>query len=136
MRNKWIYRAPAIGWGFVVLYLCLAPVSTLAPAWEMPIHISDKAVHFIMYFAWVFLFYFASSRAYRLQLSRGKIITWWIIASVLGVIIELLQGWMGLGRSADAADALANTAGALAGLGVSRLAHNRLEQFLGFVRKR
>jgi VanZ family protein len=59
MRNPWIYRAPAIGWGFLIFYACLAPVSNLDPGWEL--NISDKLVHFILYFSWTILLYFASS---------------------------------------------------------------------------
>jgi len=38
----------------------------------------------------------------------------------------LLQDWMGLGRSADLLDALANSAGAVTGMVASRVLHRVL----------
>ena len=45
--SPWIYRAPSIGWGFFILYACLAPADNLDPGWN--IEISDKLVHFVLY---------------------------------------------------------------------------------------
>ena len=124
MRNPWIYRAPAIGWGFLIFYACLAPVSDLDPGWE--IEISDKLVHFILYFSWTIFLYFASSRGYRRPIKKRKALVYWLTAVVLGGLIELLQSWMDLGRSADLLDAIANTAGAVAGMVASRVFHRIL----------
>jgi VanZ family protein len=119
MRNPWIYRAPAIGWGFLIFYACLAPVSDLDPGWE--IEISDKLVHFVLYFSWTIFLYFASSRGYKRPIKKRRALVYWLIAVLIGGFIELLQSWMGLGRSADLLDALANTAGAVAGMVLSRV---------------
>ena len=124
MRNPWIYRAPAIGWGFLIFYACLAPVSSLDPGWE--INISDKLVHFILYFSWTILLYFASSRGYKRPIKKRKAVLYWLIAIAVGGLIELLQDWMGLGRSADLLDALANSAGAVSGMVASRVLHRVL----------
>ncbi len=124
MQNPWIYRAPAIGWGFLIFYACLAPVSDLDPGWE--IEISDKLVHFILYFSWTNFLYFASSRGYRRPIKKRKALIYWLIAVLIGGLIELLQSWMGLGRSADLLDAIANSAGAVAGMVVSRVIHRIL----------
>ena len=125
MLNPWIYRAPAIGWGFLILYICLAPVEDLDPGFS--IEISDKLVHFILYFSWVVLLYFGSSRAYKRRLSRRKMLTYWITAAIIGGVVEMLQGAMELGRNADFMDGLANTAGAMIGIIASRLFHKILE---------
>jgi VanZ family protein len=125
MKSPWIYRAPAIVWGFVILYLSLAPVHDLDPGWEL--QISDKLVHFLMYFSWIVLLYFGTSRAYRRMISRKKMAAYWLSAVFVGIIIEFLQGWMALGRSADLFDALANTGGAIAGLILSRTFHHIVE---------
>ena len=124
MRNPWIYRAPAIGWGFLIFYACLAPVSNLDPGWE--IEISDKLVHFILYFSWTIFLYFASTRGYNRTIKKRKALLYWFIAVLIGGVIELLQGWMGLGRSADLFDAVSNTAGALSGMVLSRVLHRIL----------
>jgi VanZ family protein len=123
--SPWIYRAPAIGWGFFILYACLAPADNLDPGWN--IEISDKLVHFVLYFSWVVLLYFGSSRGYGRKLSRQKIGVYWSAAVTIGVTIEYLQGWMGLGRSSDLYDAIANSAGAIVGVIFSRILHRILE---------
>ncbi len=123
--SPWIYRAPAIGWGFFILYACLAPADNLDPGWN--IEISDKLVHFVLYFSWVVLLYFGSSRGYGRKLSRQKIGVYWSAAVTIGATIEYLQGWMGLGRSADLYDAIANSAGAIVGVIFSRILHRILE---------
>ena len=125
MLNPWIYRAPAIGWGFLILYICLAPVENLNPGFTL--EISDKLVHFILYFSWVVLLYFASSRAYNHRLTRKKMLAYWITAAIIGGVVEYLQGAMALGRNAYVMDGLANTAGAMAGIITSRLFHKFLE---------
>jgi hypothetical protein len=56
MSNPWIYRAPAIGWGFFILYACLAPVEALSAGIDF--EISDKVVHFTFYLVWVVLLYY------------------------------------------------------------------------------
>ena len=124
MQNPWIYRAPAIAWGFLISYLSLVPVHTLDPGWSL--EVSDKLVHGILYFTWVSLLYFGTSRAYRRGVSRRKMIFYWGSAVIFGAGIELMQGWMAMGRSADVFDALANTGGAVLAILASRLLHKIL----------
>jgi VanZ family protein len=124
MQNPWIYRAPAIVWGFVILYLSLAPVHDLDPGWSLKV--SDKLIHGILYLTWVTLLYFGTSRAYKKSVSRRKMLFYWASAVVFGAGIELMQGWMALGRSADVLDALANTGGAVLAILSSRLLHKFL----------
>ena len=124
MRNPWIYRAPALAWGFLIIYLSLAPVQDLDPGWEL--NVSDKLVHGVLYFNWVVLLYFGTSRAYQKPVSRSKMVLYWVAAVLFGVGIELAQGWMSYGRSADALDALANTVGAIIAIIGSRFLHKFL----------
>ena len=124
MRNPWIYRAPAFVWGFLIVYLSLAPVEDLDPGWEL--NVSDKWVHTALYFIWVALLYFGTSRAYQKPVSRRKMVFYWVAAVLFGAGIELAQGWMSCGRSADALDALANTGGAIIALIGSRFFHKFL----------
>jgi glycopeptide antibiotics resistance protein len=53
-------------------------------------------------------------------------IFYWAGAVLFGAGIELMQGWMHLGRSADLYDALANTGGAVLAILASRLLHKIL----------
>jgi VanZ family protein len=124
MRNPWIYRAPALAWGFLIIYLSLAPVQDLNPGWEL--HVSDKLVHGVLYFTWVVLLYFGTSRAYQKPVSRRKMVFYWVAAVLFGAGIELAQGWMSYGRSADALDALANTGGEIIAIIGSRFLHKFL----------
>jgi VanZ family protein len=124
MRNPWIYRAPALAWGFLIIYLSLAPVQDLDPGWEL--HVSDKLVHGVLYFTCVVLLYFGTSRAYQKPVSRRKMVFYWVAAVLFGAGIELVQGWMSYGRSADALDALANTGGSIIAIVGSRFLHKFL----------
>lgn len=124
MRNPWIYRAPAIGWGFFILYICLAPAEALRT--DVDFEISDKLAHFTLYLLWIVLLYFGSSRGYNKTLSYRKLLVYWSSAMIIGVFVEFLQMWMAVGRSAEVLDALANSAGAVAGVIISRVAHRIL----------
>ena len=124
MRNPWIYRAPALAWGFLIIYLSLAPVQDLDPGWEL--NVSDKLVHGVLYFTWVVLLYFGTSRSYKKPVSRRKMAFYWAFAIACGVGLEFLQGAMNYGRSADALDALANTGGAIIAIIGSRFLHKFL----------
>lgn len=124
MRNPWIYRAPALAWGFLIIYLSLAPVQHLDPGWEL--NVSDKLAHGVLYFAWVVLLYFGTSRAYQKPVRRRKMVFYWTAAVVAGAGLELFQGWMSYGRSADVLDALANTGGAIIAIVGSQFLHKFL----------
>ncbi len=83
---------------------CLVPVPQLPQAPE----VNDKTAHFIAYL--VLSVWFAGIY----QRSR-----YWIIAVALiamGILIELAQQAMGLGRHADLRDVFANSSGVFAGL--------------------
>ena len=124
MCNPWIYRAPALAWGFLIIYLSLAPVQHLDPGWEL--NVSDKLAHGVLYFAWVVLLYFGTSRAYQKPVRRRKMAFYWTAAVVAGACLELLQGRMSYGRSADVLDALANIGGAIIAIVGSRFLHRFL----------
>lgn len=96
----------SVGWlaiGLAIL-VCLLPTDRL----PQPPNLSDKSEHFIAYLLLSTWFAGIYPRA-----------RYWIIAiglGVMGVLIEIAQGSMGLGRQADARDVLANCTGVLAGL--------------------
>lgn len=96
----------SLGWIAVALavVVCLAPIDKL----PQPPSLSDKTEHFLAYL--LLSVWFAG--IYQ----RGH---YWIIAVgliVMGILIELAQDAMGLGRRADAYDVIANCSGVLAGL--------------------
>lgn len=98
-----------LGWlavGFAIV-VCLLPIDKL----PQPPTLNDKTEHFLAYFllsTW-FAGIYPRSR-------------YWVIAlglAGLGVLIELAQGAMHMGRQADVMDVLANCTGMLVGLLVS-----------------
>ncbi|MFR1235200.1 MAG: VanZ family protein [Barnesiella sp.] len=116
-----------------ILYLSLAP----APIPDADkLHLfkgADKVVHFCMYGGLILVFCFDLYRQdpfnkYRTQ----QTIIACISAILLGGGIELLQGYMGMGRSADWYDFAANSAGAIAGLLCS---HYLIRRWLRKVKK-
>jgi VanZ family protein len=100
-------------WRFWVLGgLGLAAVITvlsLMPAHHLPeAGLSDKVEHILAYVA--LAFWFGGITARR---SYGWLAS---ILIVYGVLIELLQAWMGWGRHADLYDVVADAAGIATGL--------------------
>jgi VanZ family protein len=94
-------------WGWRVLFLCAACVvawQSLQPAtMEEGIQHLDKVLHLLSYGVLMVLG----------LLSRLKVNAVWVafIVILIGVILEVLQGTMNLGRTASLADAIANSVG-------------------------
>ncbi|MCR5873840.1 hypothetical protein LRS10_06400 [Phenylobacterium sp. J426] len=90
-----------------ILYVCLAPTEALPT-----VNVWDKAEHAVTWGALAglgFLFWPRRTAAVA------------VFALAFGAAIELLQGTMGLGRSADGFDLLADAVGVLGALGVFAL---------------
>jgi len=100
-RRLWFFVG--IGLAALVTYICLMPRGNL-PSF----HLWDKLEHAL---GWIALAFWFGSVVVR------RDILWVGLALVaLGGAIELLQGWMGLGRTADLRDLLADTIGIAIGL--------------------
>jgi VanZ family protein len=84
-------------------YLSLLPVGYL-PA----VHLWDKLEHALAYVAMAFWF--------GCVVVRRDILWVGLALLAFGGLIELLQGWMGMGRSADLFDLVADGVGILLGL--------------------
>lgn len=106
---------------FVPTIVVLAVITYLSLAQD-PVHTqglrlfegADKVVHGCMYLALVVV---GSYDLYRVgRFSVGGSLGWMVAAVVWGGVMELLQGAMGLGRSADWLDFAANSCGAVVGL--------------------
>ena len=103
-------------WTAVILYGSLSPGDDLPPmGWLARIPHFDKIVHFCFYLGRVLLLLL------WLQPSRGNRIWVALCAIIFSGTIELLQGEY-FDRSADWLDFAANSAGALAGIPLARLA--------------
>lgn len=109
---------PALSWAAIILILTLLPPQALpkVPDWNL-ISISSLA-HLFFFMTWAFLLLVGSFRSNtnstRRKYSRTGLT--FILAVSYGALIELLQGWMRLGRQPDIADIFFNTVGALLGI--------------------
>ena len=82
---------------------------------------ADKVVHAIMFGALTGAI--ALDRAFKngiKALGAKSLVIYAIIGSLAGGVIELLQGWMGAGRSADVWDFVADTLGAILAASIAR----------------
>ena len=109
--GRTIYALAFLGTYIAVLVASLVPTSSLPQ-----VTLSDKVEHFIAY---------AVLAALGAKAFPGRP---WLLAMVLvanGVGVEILQQAMGLGRQGEVLDALANTLGIAAGLGLIWLMRRR-----------
>lgn len=100
----------------VILYLSLDPNPVDQPSF-LSFYGADKIVHFLMYFALTsaYLFDYAIFKyPHRTRVNKEFALT--AVAILLGGVIEVLQLYMGLGRSMSMGDFLADAAGAILGL--------------------
>ena len=93
-----------------ILAIAIVVAGELLPGKDLPsLSMSDKSEHFIAY---------ALLSATAVQLFARRL-SWAFVCLLLvlmGIALEFLQGAMGLGRSMDRYDALANSIGVLIGL--------------------
>jgi len=113
LANKILLSSAAI-------YTCLITVVLLMPTSDLPsVDLPkgvDKSVHFLIHFVLVILWqlYWFQRNSKRFLWRNGVIV---LIGSFLyGTIIEILQGYLTVSRTADLFDILANFFGALVGV--------------------
>lgn len=103
-----LYRFILFAYVPFLLFATLMPadiVSNNAETWILKFKNEDKVIHFALFF--IFTFLFILSRFFK----NKKII---LIASILlGILIEILQYIMNLGRSFEILDIIFNSMGAL-----------------------
>lgn len=79
---------------------------------DMEINFADKIFHFLAYailcLLWYFVFYYKSAQAFQKAIINAV-----VVATIFGIIIEVLQGILTSHRALDVFDAIANTLGAL-----------------------
>lgn len=103
----------AVAWTLAILALCSIPGDELP---QVRLISADKIGHFTIFagFGWLWM------RSLRMNVrSRFR----WVVAAGLSyaVLTEIYQGIVPIGREPDAWDAVANSAGLLAGAGLWRL---------------
>ena len=106
-------------WAGLILLACLMPGRDLP---DVPIKLSDKAVHFIIYlFLSVFTYYGWIKQNTYSSLHRNTITKIVAITSTYGFLVEILQHLFTADRHFDLMDALANSTGAVVGCILCRL---------------
>ena len=96
----------------LVAGICLTVLLSLTPSGALPgLGLWDKLAHLVAYG----LMALAGGIGFP---SRPTLIRLFVSLILLGVVLELGQGWTGH-RSAEVADAVANTVGVLAGLSLA-----------------
>ena len=93
-----------------IVAVALVVAGSLLPPADLPAQAlgNDKVMHFLGYFVLM-------AGAVQLYARRSSWVTMAVLLALMGVGLEWLQAWMHVGRTADRADALANTLGVLAG---------------------
>jgi VanZ family protein len=94
--------------------------ATLAPTRDLPsVNLWDKAEHAVAFFGLTFLGVWAMPR-WRLRVAAAML--------ALGVVIEIAQAVMPLGRDGDIRDAMADSVGILIGLPAALIARELLHR--------
>lgn len=101
----------------VVLYLSLFP-DPVPHAPRFAFAHADKVVHAIMYFGLACAFYFDRYRYSAVCPNRRFGFFVFLFCSTVGALMEVFQAYMGLGRSGDAADFIADAVGGGLGVGL------------------
>lgn len=119
-------------WAFVPTVFVLIAITYLSLA-EDPVHVreihlfegADKLVHGCMYLGLVVV---GGYDMYRIGLrpSGTSYFLWTVVSVAWGGLMELLQGALTMGRSADWYDFLANACGAFVGFWVCRWVFPRI----------
>ncbi|WP_322551530.1 VanZ family protein [Flavobacterium psychraquaticum] len=100
----------ALIWTIAITIASLVSLNNM-PKVEVPGN--DKTIHFIFYFVFTLLWYFALEKKIKKESLKFIIVS---AAIIFGIIIEVLQSVLTQNRQADVFDALANSGGAFVAL--------------------
>jgi VanZ family protein len=104
-----LFRAAAFGWAILILVLSLMPSSGIP---LLPVPHFDKLAHLGMYSILALL----SARAFHVSFSFSMLL--FLLVTLYGFGIELLQHFIPTGRMFDVWDVVANGLGAAVGISV------------------
>lgn len=128
LKRRFLFSIPVfVRWIFFFIYLAAIIYASLTPPVNIPKIISipniDKVIHFLMYMGYCLIAAWAlDSRVYSSDnnLPLLKHLTWFLLlvlfmAIAWGLLMELFQRYMAIGRHYSLYDMLANIAGACVG---------------------
>lgn len=104
----------AFCWTLLILFLSFKSTSSI-PNIDIPN--IDKVVHFMFYFVFVFLWY--RYLFFRKKASRRNVFVLATVAIIIGILIEIGQGYFTETRQSDVFDVMANSLGTIVGVFVS-----------------
>ena len=112
--KKYILFIPALIWAGIIVFMSLLPHE------ELPYNVllvSDKIIHTLIYFVLALLIVIALIYQYHAEIIdsvvQRKYLVSALFAFVFGVLIEVAQQKMDIGRSGDWKDVIANSFGIL-----------------------
>lgn len=97
-------------WTTIIIILSLLPKNSISTSRIKLFEGADKIVHFFMYFVFMVLWRYAS-RVPEIVNKKKFIFYGLIFGALLGIILEILQKYLDIGRSFDIFDILANISG-------------------------
>ncbi len=104
-----------LGWSLLMLVLFLAPAGQLPESPEIPLF--DKGVHIFMFSVFsVFLFIARMTHRKIKLLNRNLMVYVFLSVLLFGMLIEISQSLLDLGRNGEILDLLADLAGFFIGL--------------------
>jgi len=110
------YFLPAIIWGIFIFIMSSFPGNDIPKSFIINIPFADKIIHFFLYFLLVILILIGSLRKSKNTLTIYKFLFAFFISLLYGILMEVLQHFVFIMRSADLMDIAANTAGSFIGL--------------------
>ncbi|MDB4174390.1 VanZ family protein [Bacteroidia bacterium] len=103
---------PAVLWTLFIASSCLLPASAFKKFTFDSLSQLDKLIHLILYVVFVMLWALSLKRVLTI---KEKLVLL-LVSVAYGVLIEVLQSAMALGRAYDIDDIIANTAGCFLGI--------------------
>lgn len=129
-RKTLLWLLLALFWSVLIGIACLMDGNTIPKTTLLQLPNKDKIAHFVFYFVFSILWFrfFVDLKSSKNKIRLAILI--FLVASVLGMTMEVMQYLFTTTRSAEWADVIANSSGSLAGLVTSLLydAKNKKEK--------
>lgn len=113
----WRQLVPAILWSLLIIVFSVLPARQLRQLQVDYLWTSDKLAHAVVYAVLAFLLSVGLRKQYeRFLLRHYHLMIAFLISISYGLLLELLQDFMTMGRAGSLYDQLANMAGAVVGI--------------------